>query len=86
MINRVPKVMLNYRPDGRRRLGRPLNRLLGEAETGLSSHNWLRTQTAKVPTDFSRYMNHENCCMERVSVPEGDIVISVAYVSHIRFL
>jgi len=29
--------MLNYRPNGRRRLGRPLKRLLDEAETGLSS-------------------------------------------------
>ena len=28
--------MLNYRPNGRRRLGRPLKRLLDEAETGLS--------------------------------------------------
>jgi hypothetical protein len=33
--NRIPKVMLNYRPNGRRRLGRPLKRLLDEAETGL---------------------------------------------------
>ena len=27
--------MLNYRPNGRRRLGKPLKRLLDEAETGL---------------------------------------------------
>jgi hypothetical protein len=33
----TPKIMLNYRPNGRRRLGRPLKRLLlDEAETGLS--------------------------------------------------
>jgi len=33
--NRVPKVMLNYRPNGRRRLRKPLNRLLGDIETSL---------------------------------------------------
>ena len=40
-INRisVPK-MLNYRPNGWRRLGRPLKRLLDKAETGLSQLNW----------------------------------------------
>ena len=35
MNNRMPKIMLNYRPNGRRRLGRPLKRLLGETEIGL---------------------------------------------------
>jgi uncharacterized membrane protein len=36
--NRVPKVlMLNYRPNGRIQLGRPLKRLLDEAETGTLS-------------------------------------------------
>jgi hypothetical protein len=35
----MPKIMLNYRPNGRRRLGRPLKRLLNEAETGLSRPN-----------------------------------------------
>jgi len=38
--NRMPKVMLNYRPAGRRRFGSPLKRLLDEAETGLSGRNW----------------------------------------------
>jgi hypothetical protein len=33
---RIPKIMLIYRPNGRRRLGRPLKRLLQEAEIGLS--------------------------------------------------
>ena len=37
------KVMLNYRPAGRRRFGSPLKRLLDEAETGLSGRNWWRT-------------------------------------------
>jgi len=40
MNNRVPKIMLNYRPDGRRRLGIPLSRLLDKVETGLSRPNW----------------------------------------------
>jgi len=36
--NRMPKVlMLNYGPNGRRKLGRPLKRLLDEAETGTLS-------------------------------------------------
>jgi len=30
------KKMPNYRPNGRRRLGRPFKRILDEAETGLS--------------------------------------------------
>jgi hypothetical protein len=29
--NRMPKVMLNYRPNGPRKFGRPLKRLLEEA-------------------------------------------------------
>jgi len=37
--NRMPKIVLNYRPNRRSRLGRPLNRLLDEAETGLSRPN-----------------------------------------------
>ena len=36
---RMPKEMLNCRPNGRRQLGRPLKRLLDEAETGLSKPN-----------------------------------------------
>jgi len=39
--NRMPKIMMKYgRPNGRKRLGRPLKRLLDEAETGLSRPNW----------------------------------------------
>jgi hypothetical protein len=34
--NRVPKIRLNYGPNGRRRLGGPLKSLLNEAETVLS--------------------------------------------------
>ena len=37
--NGMTKVMLNCRPNGRRRLGRPLKRLLDEADTGLSRPN-----------------------------------------------
>ena len=39
---RMAKTILNCRPVGRRRLGRPLKRLLDEAETGLSRPNWWR--------------------------------------------
>ena len=38
--NRMPKIMLNYRPNGRILYGRPLKRLLDEAETCLSRPNW----------------------------------------------
>jgi len=34
--HRLPKIMMNYRPNGWRRLGRPLKRLFDEIETGLS--------------------------------------------------
>jgi len=43
------KIMLNYRQNGRRRLGRPLKRLLGEAETGLSRPNsWQMMTTMRM--------------------------------------
>jgi len=40
--NIMPVVMLNCRPNGRRRFERPWKRLLDEAETGLSRPNWWR--------------------------------------------
>jgi len=33
-------IMLNYRLNGRKRIGKPLKRQLDEAETGLSRPNW----------------------------------------------
>jgi len=36
----MQKIMLNYRPNGQRRLGRPSKRLLDDAETGLSRPTW----------------------------------------------
>ena len=38
--NRMLNIMLNYRPNGRRRLARPLKILLDDARTGLFSPNW----------------------------------------------
>jgi hypothetical protein len=43
--SRMPKIMLNYRPNGRRRLGEPLKRLLDEVEQvyqGLTRDGWWR--------------------------------------------
>jgi hypothetical protein len=37
--NKMPKLMLNFIPNGRRRLGKPLKRILDEAESGLSRPN-----------------------------------------------
>jgi len=37
--NRMPKIMLNYRPGGRRKLVSPLRRLLDDGKTGLSRPN-----------------------------------------------
>jgi hypothetical protein len=37
--SRMSKIMLSYRPNGRIWYGRPLKRLLDEAETGLSRPN-----------------------------------------------
>ena len=34
--NRKPKIILNYRQNGRKRLERPSKRLLNKAENGLS--------------------------------------------------
>ena len=38
--NRMAQIMLHYRPDGRRWLGRHLKGMLDQAETGLSRLNW----------------------------------------------
>ena len=38
--NRMTKTMLKYRPNGRRRIWRPLKRLLDEAGAGLLRLNW----------------------------------------------
>jgi len=38
----MAKIMLIYRPNGRRRLGRPLKILLDGAERGLSRPDWWR--------------------------------------------
>ena len=37
--NRISKIILNYGPNGGRRLERTLKRLLDEAETDISRHN-----------------------------------------------
>jgi len=37
--NRMPKIMLDYRPNGWRQPGGPVMRLVGKAETGLSRPN-----------------------------------------------
>jgi hypothetical protein len=37
--NRMPKIMLDYNPHGRRLIGRPLKTLVDEAEIGLSRPN-----------------------------------------------
>jgi len=34
--SRIPKIMLNFRPNGQRRLGSPLKKLLDKPEIGLS--------------------------------------------------
>jgi hypothetical protein len=48
--NRMPKTMLNYRPNGRRWLGRPLKRLLNAAETGQSRPNswWMMMMMMRI--------------------------------------
>jgi hypothetical protein len=38
--NRLSKIMLNYRSNGRRRLGSPLKRISDEVEMDLSRPNW----------------------------------------------
>jgi hypothetical protein len=38
--SRMAKIMLNYRPDETRQRGRPMKRLLDEAEIGLPRPNW----------------------------------------------
>ena len=42
MNSKMPKIILKYRPNGRRRLGRSLKRLFDEAERGLLRRDPLR--------------------------------------------
>ena len=49
----MAKIMLNYRQNGRRRLGRPLRRLLDEADTGLSRPNSWRMMMMMMHTQFT---------------------------------
>ena len=62
--NRMPEIILNCIPNGRRRLGRPLKRLFGEAETGLSRPNSRRMMMMTVqrsttwPAWTSSLMHH----------------------------
>jgi hypothetical protein len=49
--NSKTKIILNYRPNGRRRLGRPLKRL-DDAETGLSKPNWWRVMMGRMGLVF----------------------------------
>ena len=63
--------MLNYTPNGRRRLGRPLKRLSDEAETGLSMPNSLRMLTMimmVVVTMMMMYM-HSSLTKRKLSTP-----------------
>jgi hypothetical protein len=50
--NRMPKIVLNYRTNGRRRLARRLKRLLEEAKTDLSRPNWSRLRMMMMMIHF----------------------------------
>jgi len=55
----MPKIMLNYRPDGRRQLASPLGKLLDEAKTGLSRPNVVvvvAAAAASLNTPFSKIL------------------------------
>ena len=52
--SRMAKTMLNYRTNGRRRLGTPLKRLLDATETGLSRPNSWRFIIMMTTTTTSR--------------------------------
>ena len=64
---RVAKIMLNFRPNGRRRLGRLRNRLLDEAETGLSRADWWRMITSS----YSLTRNYYYCVISVRCEPAG---------------
>jgi len=49
----MAKLVLNCRPNGRRRLGRPLKGILDEVETGLSGPNWWRMMMMMMMVMFS---------------------------------
>jgi len=51
----MTKIMLNYGPNGRRRLGRLLKRLLDEDTAGLSRHNSCRMTTTTMMINDTYY-------------------------------
>jgi hypothetical protein len=55
----MPKLMLNYRPNGRRRLGRPLKRLWDEAETSLTRPNCWRMMMVMIMLHCHSVLNPE---------------------------
>ena len=55
--NRMSNIMLNYSPNGRRRLGKRLKRLLDEVETGLSRPNSWRMVVMMMVTIIVVIMN-----------------------------
>ena len=67
---RMQKIMLNYRPDGRKRFGIHLTRLLDEADTGLSRSNssWMMMMMMmNDPFNVPYYTESNDCstCLQK---------------------
>jgi len=58
----MPKIVVNYRPNGGRRLGRPLKRLLDVAETGLTRPNSWRMMIMIILKDWAYLWEPQALC------------------------
>jgi hypothetical protein len=58
----MPKIIPTYRPNGRRRIGRPLKRLSDEAKTGISRPNIMTDDGDDDDDDDDDYVNKKVRC------------------------
>ena len=70
--------MQNYKPNGRRRLGKPLKRLLLETETGLSRRNSSRMIMNVSGTEHLR--SSETVCMYTVKYYTTVYTIGIPFI------
>jgi hypothetical protein len=81
--SRMPKIMLNYRPNGRRRLGRPLKRLLDETVRKVY-HDltrdgwwwWCYSYCCNIVT----YFGHFSCSVLYMSTCNVNVALFVVYM------
>ena len=86
--NRMPRIMLNYRPNRWRRFGRTLKGLLNEAETGLWKPNSWRMMMVMMMMMMNTLLIKVNKCfgITSISTPKWKLQASATFpASHLNF-